>query len=357
MSDAPTEPHLEELHKPLLPNATTPWWEEDVWADPDRPFLYYGIEKRKADAKKAEDEREARKQIREAAREKALKEQNNQAKPQEDPFDFSRFTTVEALKAEREKRLNVAIMNPTIDNMAAYQAINAHVLALSARFAQAWQLGRLLNPMFDYTATHPSANFATAALTDVKREETAQRLKSLIGDAGLIFIAKPDDPLTDIASGPVRAFARTWNLPLMATAVDETVKAKTRGKDLKGFEGFDEVLPDGGRAVLWGIKTFPAVVLVPTPQAMTKRPDFALLKGALGGRNGMLVAAGAVSGEELSRRITFLLKNSDTLSGLESGVPMPHLAPNGQGLSVETPKTLPTTSAIPSVNADIRNHQ
>ncbi len=51
---------------------------------------------------------------------------------------------------------------------------------------------------------------------------------------------------------------------------------------------------------------------------MAKRPDFALLKGALAGRNGMLVAAGAVSGEELSRRITFLLKNSDTLSTLKA---------------------------------------
>ena len=42
LSDAPTEPHLKEMHKPLPPNATTPWWEEDVWSDPDRPFLYYG---------------------------------------------------------------------------------------------------------------------------------------------------------------------------------------------------------------------------------------------------------------------------------------------------------------------------
>lgn len=357
VTDTPTKPHLEDMHLSTLPNATTPWWEEDVWADPDRPFLYYGIEKRKEASKERVEERQARERIRNAMREEALKEKDEKTKVKEDPFDFTRFKTVESLKAEREKRLNVAIMNPTIDNMAAYQAINAHVLALSARFAQAWQLGRLLNPMFDYTATHPSANFATAALTDVKREETAQRLKSLKGDAGLIFIAKPGDPLTDIASGPVRAFARTWNLPLIAMAVDETVKAKTPGKDLKGFEAFDEVLPDGGRATLWGIKTFPAVVLVPTPDAMAKRPDFALLKGALGGRNGMLVAAGAVSGEELSHRITFLLKNSDTLSGLESGVPMPLSATNGQGLSVETPKRMPTTSAIPSVNADIRNPQ
>ncbi len=317
--------------RPIGPS--TSWWEEDVWADPDRPFLYYGCEEA---VKKAEEERQAR------AKEKLNEETPIEAKfaqksqkAQDDPFDFSRFTTVEALKEERQKRLNVAIMNPTIENMSSYQAINAHVLALSARFAQAWQLGRLMNPTFDFTTTHPSANFATAALTDVKREETAARLKSLNGQAGLIFIGKPGDPLTEIASGPVRAFARTWQLPLMATAIDVSFKGKTSGQNLKGFEGFDEVLPDGGRAALCGIKTFPAVVLVPTPEAVAMRPDFALLKGALAGRNGMLVAAGAVSGEELSRRITFLLKNSDLLSAVNSGLP-------GQ----VTDMTLPQASAL-----------
>lgn len=319
-----------QSHEAKSIDPSTPWWEEDVWADPNRPFLYYGQNEM---AKKAEEEREARERIRREARAKAkldeetpieaklAQKSKKPQKPKEDPFDFSRFTTVEALKEERQKRLNVAIMNPTIENMASYQAINAHVLALSARFAQAWQLGRLMNPTFDFTTTHPSANFATAALTDVKREETAARLKSLNGHAGLIFIGKPGDPLTEIASGPVRAFAHTWHLPLMATAIDVSLKGKAPGQTLKGFEGFDEVLPDGGRAALWGIKTFPAVVLVPTPEAVATRPDFALLKGALAGRNGMLVAAGAVSGEELSRRITFLLKNSDLLSAVNAGLP------------------------------------
>lgn len=335
-----------QAHNAKSIEPSTSWWEEDVWADPHRPFLYYG---RDEAAKKAEEERQARDRIRREARAKAkldeetpieaklAQKSQDPQKPKDDPFDFSRFTTVEALKEERQKRLNVAIMNPTIENMASYQAINAHVLALSARFAQAWQLGRLMNPTFDFTTTHPSANFATAALTDVKREETAARLKSLNGQAGLIFIGKPGDPLTEIASGPVRAFARTWHLPLMATAIDVSLKGKTPGQTLKGFEGFDEVLPDGGRAALWGIKTFPAVVLVPTPEAVATRPDFALLKGALAGRNGMLVAAGAVSGEELSRRITFLLKNSDLLSAVNAGLP-------GQ----VTDMTLPQASAMKS---------
>ena len=137
--------------KPIEPS--TPWWEEDVWADPHRPFLYYG---RDEAAKKAEEERQGRDRIRREARAKAkldeetpieaklAQKSQDHKKSKEDPFDFSRFTTVEALKEERQKRLNVAIMNPTIENMASYQAINAHVLALSARFAQAWQLGRLI---------------------------------------------------------------------------------------------------------------------------------------------------------------------------------------------------------------------
>ena len=36
-SYAPARPHdAPDVRHP------SPWWDEDVWADPDRPFLYYG---------------------------------------------------------------------------------------------------------------------------------------------------------------------------------------------------------------------------------------------------------------------------------------------------------------------------
>ena len=84
--------------------------------------------------------------------------------------------------------------------------------------------------------------------------------------------------------------------------------------------------PDAGRAKKLGVNTLPAVILVPNPKAMS-RPDFALLRGGLAGRDGMLIAAGAVSGEELSRRLVFILSNP---SGFED---TPHIrgraAPTG----------------------------
>ena len=87
--------------------------------------------------------------------------------------------------------------------------------------------------------------------------------------------------------------------------------------------------PDAGRAKKLGVNTLPAVILVPNPKAMS-RPDFALLRGGLAGRDGMLIAAGAVSGEGLSRRLVFILSNP---SGFED---MPHIrgraAPTGSPL-------------------------
>lgn len=141
-SSAPARPH----DAPDVRHPST-WWDEDVWADPDRPFLYYG-DNEVPDMRPGSTVEPP--------------EPQSVVKPDEKPFDpedFTAFKTVEDLRAERERRLNTAIMNPSPANMQSYQAINAHLLALSARFAQAWQLGRMQNPGYDWTTTAPSANF------------------------------------------------------------------------------------------------------------------------------------------------------------------------------------------------------
>lgn len=164
-SSAPARPH----DSPDVRHPST-WWDEDVWADPDRPFLYYG-DNEVPDMRPGSTVEPP--------------EPQSVVKPDEKPFDpedFTAFKTVEDLRAERERRLNTAIMNPSPANMQSYQAINAHLLALSARFAQAWQLGRMQNPGYDWTTTAPSANFATVELGAMKRDKSHALVKSLQGD-------------------------------------------------------------------------------------------------------------------------------------------------------------------------------
>lgn len=298
------------------------WWTEDVWSDPERPFLYYGMQKDVRPAVPAEKQ---------DVQNAPLPDEKKSAPRPTDPNDFSAFKTLPALKAERERRLEEAVMDPTPANMQAYQAINAHVLSLSARFASAWQIGRLTHPEYDWTAAHPSANFATAALAEKKREAQDSLLKGLASDAGLLFIGRPGDALTAAAAPPVAAFARTYGIEVLAVAAGTAFSGRVPGNRFEGFAAFETVQADGGRAEALGIDILPAVLLIPNPKAAARRADFSRLKGALRGRDGFLLAAGAVSGEELGRRIAAVLAPEPE---------MPFSVTNA------APSALPTTSSV-----------
>lgn len=298
------------------------WWEDDIWLDPDRPFHYYGESKDKH-PRKAKAPAEPAKTDTRVAKPTEADNSDQKALSLEpiDINDFSRLTTLESLKAEREKRLSAAIMNPTPENMASYQAVNAHVLSLSARFAQAWQLSRMAEPQYDFTAVNPSAAFAVTARTELKKLAREELLKSLSGQAGLVFAGDPTNPLTAIAAGPVSVFAEMHGLDVLAVAAktnsseDNQPAWPKAGTEVAGFGAFKDVLPDNGRTERWGIRMLPALLLVPSPEAMAKRPDFRRLKGGLAGRDGFILATGAVSGEEISRRIALLLGPNTLMTG------------------------------------------
>ena len=64
------------------------FWTEDVWKSPDRGFLFYGEKK------------------------------------EENTKELSELKTVEELKQEAKRRLDVAVMEPTKKNITAYLAVN-----------------------------------------------------------------------------------------------------------------------------------------------------------------------------------------------------------------------------------------
>ena len=85
-SSVPVRPH----DAPDVRHPST-WWDEDVWADPDRPFLYYGDNEVPDMRPGAPVE---------------TPEPAPVVKPEEKPFDpedFTAFRTVEELRAERER--------------------------------------------------------------------------------------------------------------------------------------------------------------------------------------------------------------------------------------------------------------
>lgn len=309
--------------------ARSDWWTEDVWQDPDRPFLFYGNSEEEEKAEKTRrrakdrseenekearrdvhdvrvehdepeaptverlervDERDARKEDAQDAR-KAAAPSNGTALP--DP-DLTTFTTVKALRAEVERRLERAIMDPTPEHVSAYLEANAFILGKAHRFQVAWERTRFANPQYDWTASHPVANFATAEENERVMREKSVFLKSLGEEAGILFVVRADDPLSELAARSLASFARTNGIEVLV-ASDRPVT----------YPGLPPSKPYNALVASLGLTRLPAAVLVPNPAMVAAGT---ITHPALRANpRPTLFATGVLSVEDLGSRLMLLL--------------------------------------------------
>lgn len=310
-------------------SARSDWWTEDVWQDPDRPFLFYGNSEEEEKAEKTRrrakdrseenekearrdvhdvrvehdepeaptverlervDERDARKEDAQDAR-KAAAPSNGTALP--DP-DLTTFTTVKALRAEVERRLERAIMDPTPEHVSAYLEANAFILGKAHRFQVAWERTRFANPQYDWTASHPVANFATAEENERVMREKSVFLKSLGEEAGILFVVRADDPLSELAARSLASFARTNGIEVLV-ASDRPVT----------YPGLPPSKPYNALVASLGLTRLPAAVLVPNPAMVAAGT---ITHPALRANpRPTLFATGVLSVEDLGSRLMLLL--------------------------------------------------
>lgn len=301
------------------------WWTEDVWQDPDRPFLYYGNPEEEekaarrrlgvADGKHEEEGRHVRREDDEHIERKGATverldrvEENaprkedgrkaasptpSNASPLNDP-ELTSFTTVKGLRAEVERRLERALMDPTPEHVSAYLEANAFILGKAHRFQVAWERTRFAQPQYDWTASHPVANFATAEENERVMREKSVFLKSLADEAGILFVVRADDPLSELAARSLASFARTNGIEVLV-ASDRPV----------AYAGLPPSKPYNALIASLGLTRLPAAVLVPNPAMVEART---LSHPALRANpRPTLFATGVVSVEELGSRLMLLL--------------------------------------------------
>lgn len=236
------------------------WWNDNVWAHEDRPFLYYGTPP--------------------TTPHKATSE------PTPTPKPLSAYTTTQALQREYERRKDVAIMNPTPANMTAFLEINSFLLGKAHQFQDAWQRQTTVNPTLDWTATHPVANFATTELKGQAESSLHAALRALGQEAGLIWVAGDDPTVNTLAAQSVAAFSRTYGFDVLAVTPKGEVYADLT--HVRVDRHFSDELQ---------LKVKPALLLVPKPSA--KLPALKALTRPLLFSTG--VQAGSTMGASLIR--------------------------------------------------------
>lgn len=221
------------------------FWTEDVWKNPDRGFLFYG-----------------------------------EKKPDESK-DPKEFETVEELKFEAQKRLNVAVMNPTESNLKAYLEINTLMLEKSTQFAQRWKETLWANPGFDHTVVHPNANFAQVALKDEAKSEKADILKELSTHAGLVILVQSGCSFCSLMAPVIQRLQQETGIEALAISIKGDVSSEWPGAK-----------PNNG--IVKRLMTLSGSVPTVTP---------AIFLVDRKGEQAQLIASGALSLEDLKDRL------------------------------------------------------
>ena len=233
---------------PTLALASETFWTEDVWKTDDRGFLFYGP---------------------------------LVTEPKEKPIPLESIQTVEALHAERDRRLHLAIMTPSEENIAAYQEVNTFMLEKSALFADMWRRSLWSHPQYDFTAQYPTANFAQVALKDERTTLRRDEIQALTADWGLIVVVNAECRFCDLMAPIAQKLTDVFGFEILAINVSSTPSAS-----------WPEALPDNGTIALLTDRTGEPVTTTPTVFLVNRdRQRFAR------------VATGVVSFEELIHRI------------------------------------------------------
>lgn len=233
-------------------NSSTPYFEADVWADPARPFLFYGQGK---------------------VSETPLKKKEAPRKP----------LSIADFKSGVQARLEAAVMDPTDENIAAYLKMNALLFEKAGRFAERWRDVLIRYPEYDWTTGHPVVNSASTTLSRERDKARSAKLATLSETWGLVFFGDAGR-LTGLMRPLVDRFAGITGIELIQVAVGGPSPYLSRA------------YPDTGmsRRACGGIKKLPALVLMHKDDS-----DIA---------HARLVATGVVDIAELGRRVVRLVE-------------------------------------------------
>ncbi|MDI9335463.1 MAG: conjugal transfer protein TraF [Gammaproteobacteria bacterium] len=195
------------------------WWEINPWIEPDRGFNWYPDDLPSKKPKVAE--------------------------PQP--------TTVEQVHQKWKRLRNQAIMEPTVDNIQAYLAINKWVLQQAQTFADNWRKVVWQHPELDYNTEHPFALFAQPAVKDQFNHQR-QRLVDYLRrpNTGLIFFFRGTCEFCHLQARILAQMKNHYHLSILAISLDGG--KLTEFPDAKLDNGISAVVSQGS-----GISTVPSL--------------------------------------------------------------------------------------------------
>ncbi|MBY0462412.1 MAG: conjugal transfer protein TraF [Alphaproteobacteria bacterium] len=158
---------------------------------------------------------------------------------------------VKAYRQELERRLTEAWVNPTPQNLKAYQEMQKDMMRRSEKFSKTWMQVVYENPPLDHTIVAPVNQKARHVYLDEERKHIQETIKALSQTYGLFFFFRGDCPYCHQFAPIVKTFSKTYGWEVIAISQD--------GEPL---EEFFDVQPDNGLFASWKIEVLPSLYAV-----------------------------------------------------------------------------------------------
>ena len=178
--------------------------------------------------------------------------QEQVASPQPSPVlrDLSKLKTAEELRQELKIREDLAVMNPTEQNIKNYLDAWHMTMDKGTVFADQWRRVVWTNPQYDYSLKNPVNNTAVKVNNQAKEQDRTNYMKNIAREHGLIFFFRSDCPYCHQYAPTLKLLSEMYGIEVLGVSID--------GGGLPEFPN-----PRDGRAVAqqWGIEKVPATFI------------------------------------------------------------------------------------------------
>ena len=215
------------------------WWGGDIWREQDRGFNWYPPDRpartkpKKEEAKPAEEESIAQ------GKKKSIRE----------------MTTFAEVDKEMKRLRELAVFQPTQQNVLTYLRAQEYVLSKSSLFADTARRVVWANPDVDYNNRNPIANYSQLSKKERLEATRSSVLAEVSKTHGIVFFFKSDCPYCHDMAPVLRAMQNQYGIEIMAVSMD--------GGGLPAFpnpkrdNGISKFVSNGE-----GVTTVPALYLV-----------------------------------------------------------------------------------------------
>ena len=158
--------------------------------------------------------------------------------------------TAQQMRAELKRREDLAVMNPSDQNLKEYLQAWQMTQEKGAVFADNWRRVVWQTPELDYSLKRPVNNQAIKTYDNQREFNEEQQLRALAKDHGLIFFFRSDCSYCHAMAPLLRQLSQKYGLDVLGVSVD--------GGGLPDFPNFK----DGrAQAKAWGIERIPALFI------------------------------------------------------------------------------------------------